>query len=514
MKKLRILAVAVLVLALAVCVLASCGTEDHVHEFADATCTAPKSCSCGATEGEALGHTYESVVTAPTCEADGYTTYTCHCGYTYTGDTVAAPGHDYEAVVTEPTCLENGFTTYTCACGYSYIGTTVITEGHEYEAVVTEPTCTANGYTTYTCHCGDSYVADEVVTEGHSYEAVVTAPTCSATGYTTYTCHCGNSYVADETPVAEHIDTNLDITCDYEGCTKRILPAQDSEVSLFTANHMIIMSLSNNYYVQGVVTEVVDAKNGIFVIRDGEGYDLLVRLPKDADGTSYSSWTTKVTLGDTIKVYGKPTQNTSATNPQKAKIEGGVLTVLKHEHSFSEPTCINPAKCDCLVLGADALGHIDENSDGACDRCEWNMNAALTYIAVRTDADGNGVLDDAKTKWQWSDENFTVEISKGASTYTLYTTAKAYMQLKKQNDFTIYNTNGAKINTVTIYTTNSTQLNNLKAAAAGLTFTVNEADLSITIDVNAEGDFTFQNAGTQTVYVSGVQIAYEPAKAE
>ena len=28
----------------------------HTHEFADATCTAPKTCECGATEGEALGH--------------------------------------------------------------------------------------------------------------------------------------------------------------------------------------------------------------------------------------------------------------------------------------------------------------------------------------------------------------------------------------------------------------------------------------------------------------------------
>ncbi len=29
---------------------------DHVHEFGDATCTAPATCSCGATDGEALGH--------------------------------------------------------------------------------------------------------------------------------------------------------------------------------------------------------------------------------------------------------------------------------------------------------------------------------------------------------------------------------------------------------------------------------------------------------------------------
>ena len=31
-------------------------TPAHTHTFADATCTTPKKCSCGATEGEALGH--------------------------------------------------------------------------------------------------------------------------------------------------------------------------------------------------------------------------------------------------------------------------------------------------------------------------------------------------------------------------------------------------------------------------------------------------------------------------
>lgn len=31
--------------------------EPHTHVFDDATCTAPKTCSCGATEGDALGHT-------------------------------------------------------------------------------------------------------------------------------------------------------------------------------------------------------------------------------------------------------------------------------------------------------------------------------------------------------------------------------------------------------------------------------------------------------------------------
>ena len=44
---------------------------------------------------EKLPHNYKTVVTAPTCEESGYTTYTCECGYTYTGDSVSATGHSY-----------------------------------------------------------------------------------------------------------------------------------------------------------------------------------------------------------------------------------------------------------------------------------------------------------------------------------------------------------------------------------------------------------------------------------
>lgn len=41
-------------------------------------------------------HTYQSVVTAPTCTQQGYTTYTCPCGSSYTLDYAAPTGHSYE----------------------------------------------------------------------------------------------------------------------------------------------------------------------------------------------------------------------------------------------------------------------------------------------------------------------------------------------------------------------------------------------------------------------------------
>lgn len=40
----------------------STASQTHVHSYAPATCTEPKKCSCGATEGKALGHNYSNGV--------------------------------------------------------------------------------------------------------------------------------------------------------------------------------------------------------------------------------------------------------------------------------------------------------------------------------------------------------------------------------------------------------------------------------------------------------------------
>ena len=64
-------------------------------------------------------HAYTAAVTAPTCTAEGYTTYTCECGDTYTGDKVAALGHDYKEKVTRfPTPNTEGVISNLCTrCG-------------------------------------------------------------------------------------------------------------------------------------------------------------------------------------------------------------------------------------------------------------------------------------------------------------------------------------------------------------------------------------------------------------
>ena len=205
-----------------------CGLEEkrvvpslsHVHKYTSVvtapTCEAAGyttfSCACGDSYVEegaaALGHAYQSVITEATCTAGGYTTHTCdRCGDTYTDARVDALGHAYQSVVTEPTCTTDGYTTHTCdRCGDVKVDTRVGATGHDYVSVVTRPTCTEGGYTTHTCSaCGDEYVDAQTNAKGHSYKHEVTAPTCDKEGYTTHTCTaCGNAYVDTKTDALGH----------------------------------------------------------------------------------------------------------------------------------------------------------------------------------------------------------------------------------------------------------------------------------------------------------------------
>ena len=67
--------------------------------------------------------------------------------------------HSYDAVVTAPTCTEKGYTTHTCACGDSYVDTYVDALGHAWDSgkVTKEPTETETGVKTFTCtRCGET----------------------------------------------------------------------------------------------------------------------------------------------------------------------------------------------------------------------------------------------------------------------------------------------------------------------------------------------------------------------
>lgn len=182
-------------------------------------------------------HSYTATVVPATCEAEGYTQYTCDCGDSYqdhitarlphipgawivdqaatctqagskhtsctecshTLDNIYEPalGHNYTAVITKaPTCTQPGINTFTCSrCGHSY--NEYIYSEHNYSITAQQaPTCETDGYTTYTCaNCGDTY--QEIIPGEHDYVAEITkVATAESDGEVTYTCSiCGDYYV-------------------------------------------------------------------------------------------------------------------------------------------------------------------------------------------------------------------------------------------------------------------------------------------------------------------------------
>ncbi len=66
---------------------------------------------------QANGHDYNSKITTPTCNEQGYTTYICHCGENYVADYVGALGHSFTNYIYngDATCDIDGTETATCS---------------------------------------------------------------------------------------------------------------------------------------------------------------------------------------------------------------------------------------------------------------------------------------------------------------------------------------------------------------------------------------------------------------
>ena len=142
------------------------------------------------------------VITAPNCTEQGFTTRTCKCGETTTDTYVDALGHEYKngvcsrcgereahthdfvETVTAPTCTEQGYTTYTCSCGETYTKNYVSALGHKTELRnAVEPSCTEDGYTgDEVCTiCGETIKEGEVIpATGHHFKGN-TCPDCGET---------------------------------------------------------------------------------------------------------------------------------------------------------------------------------------------------------------------------------------------------------------------------------------------------------------------------------------------
>lgn len=511
-------------------------------------------CVCGATKQEdisATGHSYTSIVTAPTCEGAGYTTYTCStCGDSYTDDEVDALGHGYTSIVTNPTCTTAGYTTHTCTnCGDSYTDSQLDALGHDWvKGQTTDATCTTDGYTSYSCStCGSSKQGDEVDALGHSYNkgtcancgqadpdyidpethnhthtSTSTNPTCTKVGVTTYTCICGDTYT-QETPALGHIDQDLDVECDRTGCTSKVAPKADSTLSLTTANHLgAKLSTNNKYYVIGTIVRyysATDTLNGIFWIADEDGVEFLVRIPKDSDGKLHSTWEYRLLVGDKIKLYGNIGKFNTSVAPKGyyPTMEGGLLVELVQKHTcdftYRDATCTTPSYCLCQRSLGEPLGHIDENSDKVCDSCNFRTDATIEIITTHlSDIKNTEYVNTTKGTATFVGTQFNVEVNKGSS--SLNQNGTNHMRVQNFNNLVITSNNGKSIVSITLVATTDAYIDELQAfiTSAGYTYTTN--GLAVTINIDEQQSVTLNNTSQKAARIVEVHVAYVDAPQE
>ncbi len=154
-----------------------------------------------------------------TCTTDGTQTATCEygCG---TENTITAPntatGHNYDSIVTAPTCKRQGFTTYICkVCGDSYTGDYVDSHSFKDYKYNNDATCTTDGTQTATCEygCGtENTITAPNTATGHNLDdgTIVKAPTCTVEGSMVKKCtNKGCDYQETvSVPTAEHTWSN------------------------------------------------------------------------------------------------------------------------------------------------------------------------------------------------------------------------------------------------------------------------------------------------------------------
>ena len=191
---------------------------------------------------DADSHWTATETVEPTCKTEGYTEYTCACGYGKTGDYVDidTTAHSYiESVEKAATCVSKGTTKYSCSnCGstYSQNNIAIDPENHSGKTEIRNDvavTCGADGYTgdTY-CECDELLEEGEVIpaTGNHAYDSengiVVKEATCSETGKRLDTCSvCGDNKSFDiELNSANHVggttlEDEKDATCVETGYT-------------------------------------------------------------------------------------------------------------------------------------------------------------------------------------------------------------------------------------------------------------------------------------------------------
>ena len=167
-------------------------------------------------------HKYTQTVTAPTCIKEGYTTYICECGDSYTGNNVRATGHVYGDWKTEKeaTCKTAGTQYRECSVCEKKERVGVKALGHnKVDKNYKMATCTSAGWYAYEyCSRCDYTTYEEIPARGHSYKDVVNPASFGKNGSIKKTCTVCKK-VIKSTSVAAVVKPSTSLQKSYTGKT-------------------------------------------------------------------------------------------------------------------------------------------------------------------------------------------------------------------------------------------------------------------------------------------------------
>ena len=298
-------------------------------------------------------------------------------------------------------------------------------------------------------------------------------------------CACG---AADPDYVPTHTcedGDDDDFICDNADCTKVVLPAADSVLTLDQANALGVLLngeyTTDKYYIIAIIKDVYSTNYGNMYVKNDSGVEFTVYGTYSADGTvQYKDLATKPVAGDTVKIYGIIGSYNGA-----AQMKNGWIV----EH----------------------IAHGDNHNyvDGVCTVCgaAKPIEGATTLNIVMSDvAAANSWADATKYTSFAADSNVTVSVTGGGNTGKYYNNGSNWRIYQNESPtITIAAANSKTIKTVKIsYTVDKTGVLTLNGNQIATATVVNVDAASITFGVG--------NTGTATngqVRITAIEIVYQ-----
>lgn len=241
----------------------------------------------------ATGHSYVSMVTAPTCTAEGYTTHTCSvCQDTYDDNHVDPLGHDYGAVFTWNTDGSACTVTLTCTNDNSHVE--VFSNVAATPSVKIPATCTVMGTTSYSVsvvHDGVTYSDTKDIQDisalGHDYAAEYLWSGDGKTCTVTLTCANDAAHTVVFSNVTAHSSVKVPATCTVKGTSTYTVSVTYESIVYTDSTDIQDIPPTGHSYVS-VITEPTCTSGGFTTHICSECQDTYTDAVTDPLGHDYS----------------------------------------------------------------------------------------------------------------------------------------------------------------------------------------------------------------------------------